>query len=158
MLPPGLATLALVLFCLDDAHAMAAGWVAARNASVACALGLLGLLATSAGGSSAGGRGRCWRRWPSPLGLAASEMAVGMLMYLFAWELVQQRRGWWQALAPAAALLLAYVVVYRLTDSGARASGGYLDPAGDPAGFLSALPGGCCCSSAAWWARRRSTS
>ncbi len=141
VLPAGLVTLALVLFCLDDAHAMAAGWVAARNASVACALGLLGLLAHI--------RWRQQRWWPGALlaplafalGLGASEMAVGMLMYLFAWEVVHQRRGWWQALAPAAMLLLVYVVVYRLTDSGARASGGYLDPAGDPAGFLRALPG-----------------
>jgi hypothetical protein len=74
-------------------------------------------------------------------GLAASEMAVGMLAYLFAWELVRRRRGWWQALAPAAALLLAYAVVYKLTDSGTRGSGGYLDPSGDPTGFLGALPG-----------------
>jgi hypothetical protein len=90
------------------------------------------------------------RRWLpgallSPLafaaGLAAGEMAVGMLMYLFAWELVRRRRGWWQALLPAVVLLVLYVVVYRLTDSGARGSGGYLDPAGDPAGFAQALPG-----------------
>ncbi len=141
VLPPGLALLALLLFCLDDAHAMVASWVAARHASVACALGLLGLSAHIR-----------WReqRWRpgavlAPLafaaGLAASEMAVGMLAYLFAWELVRRRRGWWQALAPAAALLLAYAVVYRLTGSGTRGSGGYLDPSGDPTGFLGALPG-----------------
>ena len=141
VLPPGLAALAVVLFCLDDAHAMAAGWVAARSASVACGLGMLGLLAHMHW------RERRW--WPGSLlaplafagALAAGEMAVGMLCYLFAWELVRRRRGWWQALVPAAVLLVGYAASYLLTDSGARGSGGYLDPLGDPAGFARALPG-----------------
>jgi hypothetical protein len=141
VLPPALATLALVLFCLDESHAMAASWVAARNASVACVLVLAGLLAHIRWREDRWLPGAALAPLAVALGLAASEMALGALMYLIAWELVRRRRGWLRALAPTGALLLLYVLVYRLTGSGAHGSGGYLDPTGDPAGLLQALPG-----------------
>jgi hypothetical protein len=80
-LSPGwVAGLAVVLFALDDAHAMAATWIANRNALIATTLGLLSLIAHHR-----------WRRdgwrWGgiasgACLGLAllAGEIAVGHLV------------------------------------------------------------------------------
>jgi hypothetical protein len=136
----GLAILALLLFCIDDAHAMAAGWIAARNAAVACALVFAGLWAHLRW------RTEGWRpgSWLAPvavgLGLAAGEMGLAALAYLFAWELVERRPGRLRALLPTSALAAGYLAAHRLTGSGARASGGYLDPFGDPLGTLAVLP------------------
>jgi hypothetical protein len=124
-LPPAFATLALLVFCLDDGHATAAAWTAARNASVACTLVWLGLLAHL--------RWRCdgWRPGAvvapmlAALGLCAGEMALGALAYLVAWEVVTRRRGWMRALAPTLAIVIGLRVVHHLAGFGARHSGTY---------------------------------
>jgi hypothetical protein len=139
-LPAPLALLSLLLFCLDDAHAMGVGWIAARNATVSCALVFAGLAAHLRWRTTG------WRpgAWLAPLalllGLAGGEMGLGALCYLLAWELCERRPGRLRALLPSLLVAGAYLIVHRLTGSGARASGGYLDPFGDPVGALRALP------------------
>jgi hypothetical protein len=141
LLPGRLGLLALLLFCVDDGHAMTVTFVAARNAVVATVFSFFGLWAHIR-----------WReeRWRPgcvlapvlvALGLASGEMALGALSYLVAWELVTRRPGWRRGLLPTVALAVIYVVAYTVTHSGTRLSGSYLDPFGDPAGFLRALPG-----------------
>jgi hypothetical protein len=138
--PRSLAPLAFLIFCLDDGHALSVTFIAARNAVVACALVWLGL------GAHLRWRIHGWRpgAWLAPLlgalGLAAGEMGLGALAYLVAWEICERRPGWRRALAPTALLVAAYFVVYRLVGAGARGSGAYLDPFGDPLGFLGELP------------------
>ena len=204
-LPGGLAVLALLLFCLDDAHAMAAGWIAARNATISCALVFLGLWAHLRWRTEGWRAGAVLAPLAVALGLAAGEMGLGALAYLFAWELVgrppdgalpgaktasdasdsqgatlsrasdtssatvpsvasdtqkatlpsrasgtagsrprllagARRHDRLRALAPSMIVAAIYLVAHRLTGSGARAGGGYLDPFGDPAGTLRALP------------------
>lgn len=138
--PRSLALLAFLIFCLDDGHALSVTFIAARNAVVACALVWLGL------GAHLRWRIHGWRpgAWLAPplgaLGLAAGEMGLGALAYLVAWEICERRPGWRRALAPTALLVAGYFVVYRLVGAGARGSGAYLDPFGDPLGFLAELP------------------
>jgi hypothetical protein len=138
--PRSLALLAFLIFCLDDGHALSVTFIAARNAVVACALVWLGL------GAHLRWRIHGWRpgAWLAPplgaLGLAAGEMGLGALAYLVAWEICERRPGWRRALAPTALLVAGYLVVYRLVGAGARGSGAYLDPFGDPLGFLAELP------------------
>lgn len=140
VLPGRLATLALLIFCVDDGHALTVAFVAARNGTVAAALVVLALVAHL--------RWRCddWRAGAvlapllAVLGLAAGEMAVGALAYLVAWELVERRPGWRRALAPTLILVVLYLAAYRLTGSGAHNSGAYLDPFGKPLEFLRQLP------------------
>jgi hypothetical protein len=139
-LSPGLATLGLLVFCLDDGHSMAAGWIAARNATVACTLVFLALLAHIRWRTEGWRAGALLSPLAAALGLAAGEMALGALAYLVAWELVQRRAGRARALAPTLILIAVYLVVHRLTGSGARDSGQYLDPFGDPLRFAWALP------------------
>lgn len=67
-------------------------------------------------------------------------MGLGALAYLVAWELCERRPGWRRALAPTALLVVGYFVIYRLLGAGAHDSGAYLDPFGDPRGFLAELP------------------
>ncbi len=139
--PGPLATVALLIFCLDDAHALSVGFLAARNAVVSCAAVWLGLIAHLRW------RTNGWRpgAWLAPLlavaGLAAGEMGLAALAYLVAWELCERRPGRLRALAPTLLVIAAYFVVYRLTQSGARGSGAYLDPFGEPLGYLRQLPG-----------------
>jgi hypothetical protein len=74
-------------------------------------------------------------------GLAGGEMGLAALAYLIAWELCERRPGRVRALAPTLALIAVYLIVYRLTQSGARGSGAYLDPFGEPLPYLRQLPG-----------------
>lgn len=139
--PRSLWPLAFLIFCLDDGHALSVTFIAARNAVVACVLVWSGL------GAHLRWRIHGWRpgAWLAPLlgalGLAAGEMGLGALAYLVAWEVCERRPGWRRALAPTALLVGGYLVLYRLAGAGAHDSGAYLDPFGDPGGFLTELPG-----------------
>jgi hypothetical protein len=137
------APLAVVLFAIDDAHAVVAGWIANRNALISAVFGLLALLAHLR-----------WRedgwRWGVPasvgaalLALAAGETAVGALLAIGAWEAALGPGGWTRralALAPMALVGGAYLVVYKLTGSGAAGSEIYNDPLGEPVAFLTRAP------------------
>jgi hypothetical protein len=140
-LPPGLATLALLIFCLDGGHAMAAAWIAARNATVACALVFAAFVAHRRWRTAGWRPGALLAPLAAALGLGASEMALGALGYLLAWEMIERRPRRSRAVAPVLLVMAVYLVVYQLTSSGAHASGAYLDPFGAPATFLRALPG-----------------
>jgi hypothetical protein len=140
-LPPALATLALLLFAVEDSHAMSVGWIAGRHAIMAAALVWLGLTAHIAF------RTRGWRPggWLGPvacgLGLLAGETAVPAMAYLLAWELCERRPRWQRALLPYVLLVLAYAVAQGVAEAGVRGSGGYLDPRSEPGAFVAALPG-----------------
>lgn len=142
--PEGAGALALILFAIDDAHAMPAGWMASRHALVAavpCALGLLAHLRAREDG---------WRpgRWLGVaafgVGLAGGETALAMLGYVVAYELLGRAdrlavRA--RALAPYAALAALYLGTYKILGYGVRGSSLYLDPLRDPVHFAAQLPG-----------------
>jgi len=140
VLPGGLATLALLIFCVDDGHALTVAFLAARNGAVASALVLLALLAHLRWRRDKWRAGAVLAPVLAVLGLAAGEMALGALAYLVAWEVVERRPGWRRALAPTLILVALYLVAYRLTGSGVHRSGAYLDPFAEPVAFLTELP------------------
>lgn len=125
------ALLAMLLFALDEAHFIPAGWWSNRNALVAIAPAVAGLLAHMR-----------WReegwRWGLPLsllayivGFAGGEPALGIMGYLGAYELIGRSDAWQKrigALLPAALLSVVYLVVYKLTGHGVHGSGVYIDP------------------------------
>lgn len=142
--PSWLATLALFLYAVDDTHGPALGWIANRNAMVALALGLPALAFYDRH------RRENWKpgAWLGPLsllaGLCAAEAAIGVVAYLAAYALTLDDEG---SLArrvarlwPYALVLAAWQLVYHVLGYGAARSGVYLDPAGDAAQFLVALP------------------
>ncbi|HSL16884.1 MAG TPA: hypothetical protein VLB51_03170 [Methylomirabilota bacterium] len=136
------AGLAVLLFALEDAHAMPIGWIANRNATVALVFGLLALCAHIE-----------WRRRGQPvwlgaaltsfaIGLLAGEAVVGLLAYLVSWQLTMDKGGWPRRLAaliPYATLLAGWRLAYDALGYGCTGSDLYIDPASEPLAFAGAL-------------------
>jgi len=133
------AGLAALLFAVEDAHAMPIAWVANRNALLCLAFGAAAVWTHLR-----------WREGRGPLalplalasvGLLAGEATLGALAYIVAWQLTEER-PWRERLlpiAPYAALVVAWRLVYSGLGYGASGSGLYIDPARQPLDFLQAL-------------------
>ncbi len=136
------AGLAGVLFAIDDAHAMAASWLANRNGVIALALGAMAVLSHVRWSQT----GR--RRWfgfslaALVTGLLSAEAALGAVAYIVAWQLTLARGSWSRrllALVPHAALVVAWRAVYSGLGYGATGSTLYVDPGREPLSFALAL-------------------
>jgi hypothetical protein len=132
LLPPTVATTALLIFVVDDVHIDAATWIANRHSTAATALVLFGLAASlrppSIARSSA-----TWLLYA--LGLATSESAVQALLFVAALTLFNPGAPWRRRAVHTAGittLLAVYFVAYRSLSFGVRASGIYLDVLADP--------------------------
>jgi len=145
LLGRGAALLAIALYALNDSHTMALAWIANRHASLSGLFGILGLWA------HVRAREERWRAgWALSIAaftvaLFAGETTLGALAYVVAYELVGRRREdalgrRLLALAPATAILLGFVVIYKLVGYGTAASGSYLDPFAQPGAFLKVAP------------------
>ncbi len=142
-LPGGAGVLALLLFTIDEAHAIPLGWWANRNALVATVPALLGLLAHLRW------RERGWRPGlPLSLvgyivGFLGGEIALGVMGYLGAYELIAAPGPWrkrFTALLPAATLSLVYLYLYGLAGFGAYGSRDYINPLRETGVFLAHFP------------------
>lgn len=136
------AGLATVLFAVDDAHAMCAGWLANRHALVALTFGTVAMLAHVR-----------WRRdggtwWfvtaaiTLTVALLASEAGIGAAAYLVAWELTMDERpsvNRAAALLPYGLLVIGWRLIYQALGYGASGSDLYVDPGHHPLDFLVAL-------------------
>jgi hypothetical protein len=136
------AGLAALLFAVDDAHAMCAGWLANRHALIALVFGVVALLAHVR-----------WRRdedsvWfvaaagAFTLSLLCGEAALGAAAYLFAWELTMANGSWSRrvgALLPYGLLISAWRLLYERFGYGTTGTALYVDPGHNPLGFLSVL-------------------
>ncbi len=136
----GAVVLAAGLFyALDEAHIMNIQWVAARH-------GLLGTLFSIAALIQyhrwRGGSGRLALFWSLVfvlLGLLSSEVAVGVLFYVIAYELCLAAGPYKQRLkaaAPVFVLVVGYLFYYLLAGHGARESAYYLSPLDRPGDFV----------------------
>ncbi len=138
-LPARLAGLALLLFALDESHSMPAGVLCNRHSLVTATVAFAGLwayLRYREDGWSTG-------RWLAPLifavALAFGETTVPVMAYPLAYELCCRREAWSErlrAIAPIAALAVAYVVAYGYLELGPRDLEVYLNPLQDPKGFV----------------------
>lgn len=140
---PAAGALAALLFAVDDAHGLPAGWIANRNALLGACFGLLALLLHHR-----------WRsaRWRpgallAPLALAAamlsSESAAGAAAFLAAYALCLDSGSLARrlaSLAPYAPVLAGWLLLLRLGGYGAEGSGLYIDPLGSPGAFAAAAP------------------
>jgi hypothetical protein len=138
----GTATLATALFALDDAHGTIVGWLSARHTLIALTFGALAMWAHAR-----------WRmdRWRPgalvalaflALGMLSSEIALGAVAYLFAFEVFLsdgsvQRRAW--RLLPFAGVVAVWAAAYAALRFGAAWHGIYLDPIHDPLPFAREL-------------------
>lgn len=133
--------MAALLFTLDPAHGMPAGWVANRNALISGCFGALAILLYVHGRK--GMRGATWLA-PAALlaGLASAELSLGVPAYLLAYALLLDEGHWLRRLArlmPCAAVTLAWIALYKAWGYGATASHMYLDPGAEPARFFGAI-------------------
>jgi hypothetical protein len=136
------AGLAALLFAVDSAHGMPAGWLANRNMLVAALFGVLALLAYDR-----------WRRdrWrpgmvATPLLLALSlfsaEAGLATAGYLLAHALFLDpapRRSRVRALLPSLGVVVGWRVLAVAMGVGTRGMGLYADPGSDPIRFIAAV-------------------
>ena len=137
-----IAGLATLFFALDDAHGLAAGWLANRNALLALFFGILTLLVHDR-----------WRRddWRPGmllgpallvLTLLSGESGLAVCAYLFAYALFidpGNTRARVVSLVPYAAIAVVWLVAYSLSGYGTNGSGFYVDPLTEPLRFAAAV-------------------
>jgi len=133
---------AALLYAVDDAHGMPAGWLADRNALLATFFGILAVLAHDR-----------WRRNGRKLGLAAgplflglsllsAEAGIGACAYLAAYAIAVDRGTWrtrCMSLAPYLAVVLVWRILWTSLGYGVMNSGYYVDPIGQPARFAASV-------------------
>ncbi|MCH7814179.1 MAG: hypothetical protein IID40_09185, partial [Planctomycetes bacterium] len=131
--------LAAILFAIDDAHGIPAGWLANRNALIACFFGIGALIFHD-----------CWRSdgWRpglvlAPLalfaGLLGKEEAVSTGGYLLAYAVFLDRgalKSRLVSLLPYLAVGAVWLILHRGLGHGVSMSEVYADPAADPGRFV----------------------
>ncbi len=144
LLPAREAGLAAVLFAICPAHFMLGAWPSARHVAISGTFAILALVFHIDARSGQGGRFRALLAvLCAVLALAAGETGLGLFGYIAAYELFERREVLalrLRALAPWAALFFGYALLYKAYAFGVRGVGAYIDPIGQPAAYLSALP------------------
>jgi hypothetical protein len=138
------ASLALLLFAIDDAHAPVVGWIANRNALIALCLALPALLVHDAQRRRGFVRGVWLGPFLFAVGLTAGETAVVALAYLVAYAACLDRghwRGRWGSLLPYLLVLALWRLGCAQLGYGAVGSGVYIDPLRSPIAFAGAACG-----------------
>lgn len=134
--------LAALLYAIDDAHAMPAGWLANRNALITAFFSILVLLAHDR-----------WRNngcraaaFLAPLflliGVLSNEGAVATCAYLLAYTIFlddDRRLVRMLSLIPYGVVIAAWRIVYSSMGYGVWGSATYIDPLYSPLQFLNAL-------------------
>ncbi len=137
------AGLAALLYAVDEAHGIPAGWLANRNALIAGALGIGALLAYDRYRREGWAPGAALCPMALAAALGAGESAVAVAGWLLSYALfldggsLPRRLG---RLLPAAAVVLGWRLLYTWLGYGARGSGLYIDPVAEPWAFARALP------------------
>lgn len=142
-LPAPIAGLAILLYLLDDGHLGPVQWLSNRNALVSAAPALLGFAAHIRWREAGWRPGLPLSLLGYAIGFLGGETTLGISGFLFAYEMIGRRDALWlrvRALAPAGLLCVLYLAAYKLGGYGVTGSGVYLDPIGDPGGFLTEVP------------------
>lgn len=139
---PG-ATLALLLFTIAGCHAWLC-WTATRHIVIAAAVGVLALYSHLQWREARWRPGRVLSVLGFVISLSASEAALGIIAYLFAYEAFGARGSGWsrvRASLPVVGVLAAYLLMYRLAGLGASVGSDYLDPFSNPYAYVTQIPG-----------------
>ncbi|EYF01935.1 hypothetical protein [Chondromyces apiculatus] len=157
------AGLAVLLFAVDDAHAMVVAWIANRHALLSALFGFLAIAAHDRARREGWTPGRVLGPAGFSLSMLAGEGGTSTLAYLFAHAVFLDRgrlgeggesgddgprgEGGQQgrvrevalALAPYAGMTLGWAVLYRLGGYGASGGAFYIDPVGEAGTFVAAV-------------------
>ena len=138
------AGLAFLLYAIDPTHGVLIEWISNRNALVAATFGVLSLVLHDRARREGKGALSLASAACLALGLLGGELALGAAGYLVAHALFLDEgrpRARIAGLAPHLAVLVAWVVFYRVAGYGARGSGIYVDPGQSPLRFLALAAG-----------------
>lgn len=131
--------LAMFVYALDDARGWLVSWVAGRNAAVATAITVWALVFHVRWRAQGSRTAAVLASALFVLGLLAGEGATAILGYVFAYAVCLDRGTWRQrllSLAPYAAIVLPWRVLWRAYGYGVAHSGLYFDPLATPLDFL----------------------
>ncbi len=145
----GLASgLAALIFAIDDSHAFPLVWIAGRNALIAGSFGVAAVLCHVRWQRNGWQAGAVWGPVCFALALLGAEAGIGAFAYLLAYQWVYGSGRGLRALLertrpllPYAVIAIVWLTIYRNLGYGVSGSGQYLDPFGDPVGFLIEAPG-----------------
>ncbi len=140
--PTWVAGLATLLFAVEDAHAVPAGWICNRNVLVAATFGMACVLAHD---SWARGRRPAWYVlalvcWAASL--CSKEAGIATSAFVFAYVVFLQEDTWWRKfvwLVPYGVVLVVWRTVRDSLGYGVDGIGLYIDPIGDPSRFATAM-------------------
>lgn len=141
--PRWFASLALLLYALDDARGAPVAWIANRNALISCAFSFAALAFHIDARVSGVRRYRFFAAVAFALGLLAGEGGIAVAAYLFAFALFLDEGKLDRRLLdlwPYAATVIVWGVVTRAMGYGVHGSAVYLDPIGEPLAFLEHAP------------------
>ncbi len=139
-----LAALAGLLFAVDDAHGIAVGWLANRNALFAAVFGIAAVLLHHRAASRGFRPGWVLAPLCLLLALLSGEVALGAVGYLVAYAVAFDPAPLGRrlaSLAPYGVVVLAWRLAALASGAGVRASGFYVDPFDSPLRFLASFPG-----------------
>lgn len=139
---PWVAGLAALMYAVDDAHGIPAGWLSGRNAVLTALAGVCVLLAHHEW------RSRGWKPGLPVacaaliLGMGCGEGALAIPGYLLAYAVCLDDGPWRRRvgyLTVYGALGVAYLIVYALLGYGTRDTALYMDPFRQTGNFLTAM-------------------
>ncbi len=136
---PAIAMLAGLFFALDDVHALNVSWLANRHVLLGALFSLGAMLHYHRFRKNGKIRSLVITLLLFLLGLLSTEGSIALVCWIAAYELsIRRDRAvvCLRAAAPALALALGYLILYRALGYGSSGSGFYLDPLSDPMGFM----------------------
>jgi len=140
--PTWVAGLATLLFAVEDAHALPAGWICNRNVLLAATFGMACVLAHN---RWAHGRKPAWYLLALVLwtaSLCSKEAGIATSAFVFAYVVWLQEDSWWHkflSLVPYGVVLVVWRIIRDSLGYGVHGIGLYIDPIGDPLRFASAM-------------------
>ncbi len=142
LLSVSIAGLAVLLYALDDAHGIPAGWLANRNAVVAAVFGFLSLIAHHRWRQDGWRPGGLLGPLAFLVALLGGESGTGIAAYLFAHTVFldgERAASRFKVLLPYVGVGGAWLLYYKAAGYGTSGSGFYLDPLSESSAFLSAM-------------------
>jgi hypothetical protein len=140
---PGTAAgMAGLLFAVEEAHVVSAGWIANRNALLCLVFGVVCLLLHLEWRRSGAWRHLLLAAVALAVGLGCGEATLGAVAYVAAWQLTCEAGSWWRrlaALAPYGAVIVVWRLLYVAYGYGTQGSALYVDPGASPRAFAAVL-------------------
>lgn len=133
------AAIATLFYAVEDAHGMAIGWLANRNALIATVFGLAALILHDRARREKWKVGALLSALAAWTALQAGELALGTFAYAASYAIVIERGPLVQRLRSLVPWIIAgasWAIHYKLSGFGARGSGWYVDPISQPFEFL----------------------